>query len=40
MQPIDLVLILIAFAFVALLGAAGLYDTFRRTRFRDKESQS
>ena len=40
MNPMDLVLLLIAFAFVAVLGGAGLYDSFRQTRFRNRQSES
>ena len=40
MQVIDLVLGLIAFAFLVALGAPGVYDAVRRKRFRGKESQS
>ena len=39
MQSIDLVLSLIAFAFVAVLGAAGAYDAVQQRRFQEKEPQ-
>ena len=39
MHSIDLVLSLIAFAFVAVLGAAGAYDAVRQRRFHEKERQ-
>ena len=40
MQPIDLVLSLIALAFLAVLSAGGVYEAVQQRKFRRKESQS